>query len=98
MKVENNFDVIFVLSSVCQLLSHHRWTCLYLISGLGASKNRFLGQSVCTWKKLKILKLPKLCKQAGAELGQAQPGLGLEVRIWGWGLKITNMFNKEALF
>ena len=30
------------------------------------------------------------CKiqQAGAELGQAQPQLGLEVKIGGWGLKL----------
>ena len=36
---------------------------------------------------------PKMTKrQAGAELGQAQPELGLEVVIWSWGLKLKLEF------
>ena len=31
-------------------------------------------------------------KQAGAELGQAQPELGLEVVIWSWGFKLKLEF------
>ena len=31
-------------------------------------------------------------KQAGAELGQAQPELGLKVVIWSWGLKLKLEF------
>ena len=38
-------------------------------------KKVWMNQGKENWRKMK--------KQAGAELGQAQPQLGLEVRIWG---------------
>ena len=35
-----------------------------------------------------VYRPPVKYKNKGTELGQAQPGLGLEVRICGWGLKL----------
>ena len=44
--------------------------------------------AIWTFPKTGITKNNKKNKQAGAELGQAQPWLGLEARILYWGLKL----------
>ena len=45
------------------------------------------------------LKMKNCNEQAGAELGQAQPQAGFEVRIWSWGVKmqIENVVQRLSL-